>query len=343
MTQTQIPFDENTQFARLLLGPEDYCTIVGVSLKNFMFGPRVGGIGGNEAQHKFWTRMRKTGNATKTAVAKFSRQLEAKHRLSFLSPQDVPPDVIRLGAWAIAQPGLRERGVHTLKAIQDAVLASDHLQEIVTSGGPKALASELRRVPKSRVAPLCHDCASMLETTNRADLQAIMAPIHIFMASVFVFNLLIEAGPDRLESVLVLRKLACGDATRRGPRLALARWLDTAQGALGYKTKTDFYAALSPDLDPENARIEWSKVASGRDVPPLDRLRTDLKRICEASDNCKTNSELYDRLDLGLWYCAFVARSYTYLQRQNVTKASKVFLLAAAEVEESWREANQTA
>jgi len=343
MTQTQIPSDENTQFARLLLAPEDYCDIVGMPLKNSMLGPRVGGVGGNEAQHRFWTRARKTGNATKTAVTKFIRHLEAKHRLSFLSPQDVPPEVIRLGAWSIAQPGLRERGVHTLEAVQRAVLASDHLQEVVTLGGTQALASELRRMPKSHVAPLFHECASTLETTNRADLRAIMAPIHIFMASVFVFNLLIETGPDRTESVLALRKLACGDAIRKGPRLALARWLDTAQGALGYETKSGFYAALSPHLDPEIARIEWSKVASGRDVPPLDRLRNDLKRVSETSDVCKANSDLHDRLDLGLCYCAFVARSYRYLQKQNVTKARKVFLLAAAEVEEDWSEANQPA
>ncbi|SFO42945.1 hypothetical protein SAMN04487859_1533 [Roseovarius lutimaris] len=343
MTQTQIPSDENTQFARLLLDPEDYCNIVGVSLKNFMLGPRVGGVGGNEAQHRFWTRMRKTGSATKTAVTKFIRQLEAKHRLSFLSPQDVPPEVIRLGAWSIAQPGLRERGTHTLEAVQRAVLASDHLQAVVTSGGTKALASELRRVPKSRVAPLFHECASMLETTNRADLQAIMAPIHIFMASVFVFNLLIETGPDRTEGVLALHKLACGDAIRRGPRLALARWLDTAQGALGYETKSVFYAALSPHLDPENARIEWSKVASGRDMPPLDRLRSDLKRVVELSGACKASSDHYHRLDLGLCYCAFVARSYAYLQKQNVTKARKPFLLAAAEVEEGWSQTSQPA
>lgn len=343
MTQTQIPSDENTQFARLLLDPEDYCDIVGMPLKNSMLGPRVGGVGGNEAQHRFWTRARKTGNATNTAVAKFIRHLEAEHRLSFLCPQDVPPEVIRLGAWSIAEPGLRKRGAHTLKAVQDVVLASDHLQAVVTSGGTKALASELRRVLKSRVAPLFHECASMLETTNRADLRAIMAPIHIFMASVFVFNLLIETGPDRTEGVLALHKLACGDAIRRGPRLALARWLDRAQGALGYEMKSVFYAALSPHLDPESARIEWSKVASGRDVPPLDRLRNDLKRVSESSDVCKANSDLHDRLDLGLCYCAFVARSYRYLQKQNVTKARKVFLLAAAEVEEDWSEANQPA
>lgn len=343
MTQTQIPSDENTQFARLLLDPEDYCDIVGVSLKNSMLGPRVGGVGGNEAQHRFWTRALKTGNATKTAVTKFIRYLEAKHRFSFLSPQDMPNEVIRLGTWSIAEPGLRDRGAHTLKAVQDAVLASDYFQEVVASGGPKALASELRRVPKSRVAPLFYDCASMLETTNRADLRAIMAPIHMFMASVFVFNLIIETGPDRPESVLLLRKLACGDAARRGPRLALARWLDTAQSALGYETKSGFYAALSPHLDPESARIEWSKVASGRDVPPLDRLRKDLKHVSETPEVCKINSDLHDRLDLGLCYCAFVARSYRYLQKQNVTKARKVFLLAAAEVEQGWSETNQPA
>lgn len=343
MTQDQIPSNDEMRFARLLLDPEDYCDIVGVSLKNSMLGPRVGGVGGNEAQHRFWTRALKTGNATKTAVTKFIRHLEAKHRFSFLSPQDVPPEVIRLGAWSIAEPGLRDRGAHTLKAVQEAVLASDHLQEVVTSGGPKALASELSRMQNSRVAPLFHDCASMLETTNRADLRAIMAPIHIFMASVFVFNLIIETGPDRPESVLLLRKLACGDATRRGPRLALARWLDTAQSALGYETKSGFYAALSPHLDPESARIEWSKVASGRDVPPLDRLRKDLKRVSETPEVCKTNSDLHDRLDLGLCYCAFVARSYRYLQKQNVTKARKVFLLAAAEMEEGWSQVNQPA
>lgn len=343
MNQTQIPFVENERFARLLLDPEDYCEIVGVSLKNSMLGPRVGGVGGNEAQHRFWARARKTGNATKTAVTKFIRHLEAKHRLSFPSPQDVPPEVIRLGAWSIAQPGLRERGTQSLEAVQRAVLASDHLQEVLTLGGPQALASELRRMPKSRVASLFHDCASRLETTNRADLRAIMAPLHIFMASVLIFNLLIETGPDKTESVHILRKLVCGDANRRGPRLALARWLNTAQGELGYKTKTDFYASLSPHLDPESARIEWSKVASGRHVPPLDRLRTDLKRVSETSGACKANSDLHDRLDLGLWYCAFVARSYAHLQKQNVTKARKVFLLAAAEVEQGWSEANQPA
>ena len=212
-----------------------------------------------------------------------------------------------------------------------------------TFSRPKALASQLRRVPKSRVAPLFHDCASMLETTNRADLRAIMAPIHIFMASVFVFNLIVETGPDKPESVLLLRKLACGDATSRGPRLALARWLDTAQSALGYETKSGFYAALSPHLDTESARIEWSKVANGRHVPPLDRLRTDLKRVIETSGAGKANSDLHDRLDLALWYCAFVARAYAHLQKQNVTKARKVFLLAAAEVEQSWNEVNQPA
>ncbi len=343
MTKAQIPSNDDMRLARILLDPEDYCDIVGVSLKNFMLGPRVGGVGGNEAQHRFWTRARKTGNTTKAAVAKFIRHLEAKHRPSFLSPQDVPPEVIPLGAWSIAEPGLRKRGAHTLEAVQRAVLASDHLQEVLTLGGTQALASELRRMPKSRVAPLFHDCASTLETTNRADLRVIMAPIHIFMASVFVFNLLIETGPDRTESVLSLRKLACGDAIRRGPRLALARWLDTAQRELGYKTKTNFYAALSPHLDPESARIEWSKVASGRDVPPLDRLRTDLKRVSETSNACKANSDLHDWLDLGLCYCAFVARSYTYLQKQNVTKARKPFLLAAAEVEEGWSQASQPA
>ncbi|OWU66535.1 hypothetical protein ATO2_18330 [Roseovarius sp. 22II1-1F6A] len=255
----------------------------------------------------------------------------------------MPIEVIRLGTWSIAEPVLRDRGAHTLKAVQDAVLASGYLQGVVASGGPKALASQLRRVPKSRVAPLFHDCASMLETTNRADLRAIMAPIHIFMASVFVFNLIVETGPDKPESVLLLRKLACGDATSRGPRLALARWLDTAQSALGYETKSGFYAALSPHLDTESARIEWSKVANGRHVPPLDRLRTDLKRVIETSGAGKANSDLHDRLDLALWYCAFVARSYAHLQKQNVTKARKVFLLAAAEVEQSWNEVNQPA
>jgi hypothetical protein len=345
MTQVQIPTNDNLRLARLLLDPEDYCDIVGVSLKNLMLGPRVGGVGGNEAQHRSWARMRKTGNATKTAVTKFIRQLGAKHRYSFIVSQDVPPEEIRLGAWSIALPGLHKRAPNTLKAVKGAVLASDHLQEVVTLGGTQALASELRRMPKSRINRLFHDCASMLETTNRADLRVIMAPVHIFMASVFVFNLIIETGPDRTESVLMLQRLVCGDANRRGPRLALARWLYTAQGELGYKTKTDFYAALSTDLDPENARIEWSKVASGRYVPPLDRLRIDLKRICEASDICQANSDLHDRLDLGLWYCAFVARSYTYLQKQNVTitKARKVFLLAAAEVEEGLIEANQPA
>lgn len=343
MTQTQIPFDENERFARLLLHPDDYCDIVGLSLKNLMLGQRVGGVGGNEAQHRSWTRMRKTGSTTKTAVTKFIRHLEAKHGISLPPPQDVPPEEIRLGAWSIAQPDLRERGAQTLEAVQRAVLASDHLQAVVTLGGTQALASELRRMPKSRVASLFHDCASRLETTNRADLRAIMAPIHIFMASVLIFNLLIETGPGKTESVHILRKLVCGDANRRGPHLALARWLNTAQGELGYKTKIDFYASLSPHLDAESARIEWSKVASGRHVPPLDRLRTDLKRVSETSDACKANSDLHDRLDLGLWYCAFVARSYAHLQRQNVIKARKVFLLAAAEVEQGWSEANQPA
>lgn len=343
MTQTQIPFDENKRFARLLLNPDDYCDIVGVSLKNSMLGTRFGGAGGNEAQHRFWTRARTTGNATKTAVTKFIRYLEAKHRLSLPRPQDAPPEVTRLGAWSIAEPGLRKRGKQTLEAVQRVVLASDHLQEVLTSGGTQALASELRQMQKPRVASLFHDCARRLETTNRADLRAIMAPIHIFMASIFVFNLIVETGPDKPESVLLLRKLACGDATRRGPRLALARWLDTAQSALGYETKSGFYAALSPHLDPESARIEWSKVASGRHVPPLDRLRTDLKRVIETSDACKANSDLHDQLDLGLWYCAFVARSYAHLQKQNVTKPRKVFLLAAVEVAQSWSEANQTA
>lgn len=332
--------NNNIRLARLLLDPEDYCDIVGVSLKNFMLGPRFGGVGGNEAQHRFWTRARKTGNATKTAVTKLIRHLEAKHRLSFRSSQGVPPEMIQLGAWSIAEPGLRERGGQTLKTARGAVLASDYLQEVVTSGGTRALASELRRVPQSRVAPLFHESGTRLETTNRGDLRVIMAPIHIFVASFAVFNLLIETGPDKTQSLLMLHKLVCGDASSRGPRLALARWLDTAQGELGYKTKSDFYADLSPHLDPENARIQWSKVASGRDVPPLDRLRTDLKRVCEVSDICKAKSDLHDRLDLGLWYCAFVARSYTYLKKQNVTKAHKVFLLAAAEVEEDWSEAN---
>lgn len=78
-------------------------------------------------------------------------------------------------------------------------------------------------------------------------------------------------------------------------------------------------------------------------MPPLDRLRKDLKRVSETPEVCKTNSDLFDRLDLGLCYCAFVARSYRYLQKQNVTKARKVFLLAAAEVEHGWSEANQPA
>lgn len=343
MTQPQIPFDENERFARLLLNPDDYCEIVGVSLKNSMLGPRVGGVGGNEAQHRFWTRALKTGDATKTAATKFMRYLETMHRLSLPRPQDVPPEVTRLGAWSIAEPGLRKRGKQTLETVQRVVLASDRLQEVLTFGGTQALASELRQMPKSRVASLFHDCARRLETTNRADLRAIMAPLHIFMASVIVFNLLIETGPDRSESIRSIRKLACGDAIRRGPRLALARWLDAAQGELGYKTKTDFNASLSPHLDPESARIEWSKVASGREVPPLDRLRNDLKRVCDTSEFCKANPDLHDRLDLGLWYCAFVARSYRYLQKQNVTKARKVFLLAAAVVEEEWSVANQPA
>lgn len=263
MTQPKIAFDENKRFARLLLDPEDYCDIVGVSLKNFMLGPRVGGVGGNEAQHKFWTRALKTGNVTETAFTKFIKYLEAKHRLFFSSPQNVPPEMVRLGAWCVAEPGLRERGPYTLKAIQDAVLASDHLQEVVIAGGPKALASELRQIQESRVAPIFRDCASRLEATNRADLRAIMAPIHILMASALVFNLMIETEPERHESVLALQKLVCGNAISRGPHLALARWLDTAQNALGYKTKSAFYTALSPHLDPERARIEWSKVASG--------------------------------------------------------------------------------
>ncbi|MFZ7090768.1 hypothetical protein [Primorskyibacter sp. 2E233] len=341
MTQTLIPFDQNERFARLLLDPEDYCDIGGMSLKNFMLGARVGGVGGNEAQHRSWTRMRKTGKATKASVSKFIGNLEAKYQLSFANPFDVRSEVLQLGRWSIAEPGLRARGARTLKAIEHAVVASDHFQGVAACGGPKALAAELRRAPKSRVAPLFHDCASLLETTNRADLRVIMAPIHIYVVSVVVFNLLIETGPDRPKSVQSLRKLACGDDTRRGPRLALASWLDTAQGELRYETKSGFYAALSPHLDPETARIEWSKVASGRDVPPLDRLRNDLKRVSETSDVCKANSDLHDQLDLGLCYCAFVARSYEYLRKQNATKAHKVFLLAAAEVEESWSEANQ--
>ncbi len=86
MTQVQIASNDDMRLARFLLDPEDYCDIVGVSLKNSMLGARVGCVGGNEAQHKFWTRARKTGNATKTAVTKFIRYLEAKHRLSAQGP-----------------------------------------------------------------------------------------------------------------------------------------------------------------------------------------------------------------------------------------------------------------
>lgn len=338
MAQNQTCSDDTIRFARLLLDPEDYCDIVGVSLKNWVFGPRVGGVGGNESQHKFWTRMRKSGKVTPSALQKFINFLEEKFQLSFLSPQETP---LQLGAWTGFEGIIRlKAGEKELEGFRQVIIASDYLQKVAESGGPKALAAELRRATDSGYIEIFHKCADEFDKSNSVNWKAVLAPVHIFFASYFIFALLIETHPDKAEGFKDIRKLVCGNATRRGPQFALARWLATAQNELGYETKTQFYAALSPNKDPENARIEWSKVGSGRDVPPLSRLRDDLKMVFKDSQTHKLNSELFERLDLGLWYCSYVARSYKYLQKHNFTKARKVFLLAATEVERAWFNTN---
>lgn len=338
MAQNQTCSDDTIRFARLLLDPEDYCDIVGISLKNWAFGPRVGGAGGNESQHKFWARMRNSGKATQGALQKFIKFLEVKHQLSFLSPLETP---LKLGAWSGLEDIIRlEAGEEGLEGFRQVILASDNLQKVAEFGGPKALAAELHRAPTSSFFEIFHVCADELEKNNSINWKAVLAPIHIFVASYLIFSWLVETHPDKAEGFLAVRKLVCGNPTHRGPQFALARWLATAQNELGFKTKTQFYAALSPNQDPENARIEWSKVGNGRDVPPLPRLRDDLKRIFKDSPIHNLNSELYEQLDLGLWYCSYVARSYKYLQKHNVTKARKVFLVAATEVERARLDTN---
>lgn len=336
MDQVGLGFGGTMRYARLLLEPEDYADIIGISIKNWALGSRIGGVGGNEAQHRSWTRMRRTGKATKCATEKLIKHIEIQHQLSFLNPFASSSDVTELGTWAVVEPGLSERAKETLTEIRRATLASNHLQQVAESNGPIEFAEELRRARSSHYSDIFHDCAADLARTNNVDYKVMMAPVHVFVASALVFNLLIETHPNKDEGLSAVRSLVHGDDTLSGPGLAMARWLMTVKRELGYETKTKLYAALSPRLDPDDARIQWSKIGNGRVIPPLDSTRAKLKNAIKEANIDTGGSALVERLNLGLWYCTFVARSYHYLRCQNAAKKDEVFLRALAEVEESW-------
>jgi len=331
---------EIDRYLRLLLDPDDYAAMLGVSIKDHFFGPQLPGPEGNQALRRAYDRARLSGGMTEKAFNKLCDFSLEHHQLGIPDPANVPPDVVAMGPWGFAESTIRQFAPETVALLRDVVGASNNLHSVARRDGVQAFAAELRRVPSSASgAVLYHNCADRVLGSNTGDSESAMAPLHIYVATLLLLAFLFETMPNKNDALVMMKRLVLGSSDREGPRLALGRWMDTARNRLGYRTKTEFYQSLSNQLDErlhpeyaENIRIEWSKVANGRVCPPLPKMRQALERSVEKSHVGEVGCDLHERLDLGLCYVSFITRSHQYLVKGGVSDPDRVFDLALSEV-----------
>ena len=337
-----------TEFAalglKLILDPEDYADIAGVSLKTVLFGPKIEGQGGNASWHKSYDRTRKSRSITPTSERKLKKFIEGIFQITLLHPDTLPPEAHELGPWSFANGILSKRTPKTYKALLSVVRASKVAENIGRTQGPKAFAANIRTIPSNSANFLFQECADSIEETNTTDYLRAMAPLHIFIAVTLLFALTMERwGGDEI-TVESLHRLVEGSDDLPGPQLALGRWMDTARCELGFNSKTAFFEALSLNFN-ENKRIEWQKVNSGKVLPRLTRLREDLYRCFEKLDGCSPGCELHERLDSGLILSTFVARSCEYLKKCGLERPERIYAAALEHAElasRNWLSDNKT-